>query len=137
MGHMANSKTKDIKQSVRIAATPRAVYEALMDSKKHTKFTGEKAVISRKVGGSFKAYGGYATGKNIELVTDKKIVQSWRTSQWPAGYHSVTTFLLSPTKGGTKLMFIHKGVPVEDANDIADGWKEYYWEPLKLMLEEK
>jgi len=39
------------RQSVIIKATPREVYEALMDSRKHSRFTGAKASISRKVGG--------------------------------------------------------------------------------------
>ena len=39
-------KTKGIRQVVTIKTTPHAVYEALMDSKKHGAFTGGKAVIS-------------------------------------------------------------------------------------------
>lgn len=45
-------KTKTIKQTIFFKAEPHDVYEALMDSKKHSKFTGDKAVISRKEGGS-------------------------------------------------------------------------------------
>ncbi len=70
--------SKPIKQSVTFKASPHAVYEALMDSKKHSAFTGGKASISRVVGGKYTAYDNYVNGKNIELVPDKKIVQSWR-----------------------------------------------------------
>ena len=52
-------KTKNIRQSVTFKASPNEVYEALMDSRRHTKFTGKKAKISRKIGGKFIAYGGY------------------------------------------------------------------------------
>ena len=128
-------KTKDIKQEVIIKATPHEVYEALMDSKKHSEFTGGGAKISRKVGGSFTAFDGYSNGKNIELVEDKKIVQSWRASDWPEGHYSTVTFIMKPVKGGTELSFSQKEVPVDDAKDVADGWKEYYWEPLKDFLE--
>lgn len=128
-------KTKDIKQGLMIKASARAIYEALMDSKKHAKFTGSPAKISQKVGGKFTAYDKYISGVNLELVKDKKIVQSWRASNWPQIHYSKVTFLLKPTKGGTKLMFSHKGIPVKELKSIAWGWKTYYWHPLKLMLE--
>jgi len=64
-------KTKNIQQSVVINATPREVYEALMDSRKHSKFTGAKASISRKVGGRCSVYGNYIQGINLDLVLNK------------------------------------------------------------------
>jgi len=128
-------KTKNIKQGIMIKASAHAVYEALMDSKQHAKFTGEPAKISRSVGGSFTAYGDYASGKNLELVKDKKIVQSWRASDWPEGHYSEITYLLKPAKNGTKLMFSQKGIPTKEVKSVADGWKMYYWQPLKQMLE--
>lgn len=73
-------ETRKISQSVTLKASPHDVYEALMDSKKHAKFTGGKASISREVGGKFSAFNGYAEGINLQLVPDKKIVQSWRAS---------------------------------------------------------
>jgi len=42
--------SKTIRQSVTIKASPHAVYEALMDSRKHAAFSGMPARISRKVG---------------------------------------------------------------------------------------
>lgn len=130
-------KTKNIKQGLMINAAPHAVFEALMDSKKHSLFTGDTAKISPVVGGSFTTFGGYATGKNLELIPDEKIVQTWRASNWPEGHVSVITFLLKPAGGGTKLMFSQKDIPESDADNVADGWKTYYWKPLKEFLERK
>jgi uncharacterized protein YndB with AHSA1/START domain len=48
-------KTKSIRQSVVFKAPPHEVYEALMDSKKHARFSGEEARISRKDGGKIRA----------------------------------------------------------------------------------
>lgn len=42
---------KTIRQSVPFKGTPEQVLEALLDSRMHSRFTGAKAVISRKVGG--------------------------------------------------------------------------------------
>ncbi len=127
-------KTKTIRQSATFAASPHAVYEMLMDSRKHARFTGEKAKISRTVGGTFSAYDGYITGVNLTLEPDKEIVQSWRGSDWPEGHFSKVTFSLEEVKGGTRLTFRHSGVPEEFYEDIKQGWRDYYWTPMKEML---
>jgi len=123
-----------IRQSVTLPAAPHAVYEALMDSRKHARFTGEDASISRKVGGAISAYGGYITGTNLELVRDKKIVQAWHASDWPAVHMSRVTFNLAPVRGGTRLTFTHRGVPEDQVASIKQGWIDNYWLPLRAML---
>ena len=128
-------KTKTIRQSVTIKANPHEVYDALMDSRKHSKFTDGKASISRKVGGKFTAYDGYIEGVNLELVPDRKIVQSWRGSDWPEGHYSKATFSLKQVEGGTRLSFTQTGVPDEQYDSISQGWHDFYWKPMKDMLE--
>lgn len=127
--------SKAIKQTVTFKATPQAVYEALMDEKKHAAFTGGEAKISRKTGGQFKIYGGDIEGKNLELIPDQKIVQSWRYNDWPEGHYSKATFDLEPTEKGTRLTFTQIDVPDDKYADIKQGWKDYYWAPMKEMLE--
>ena len=128
-------RKKAIKQSVAIKAAPHEVYEALMDSKQHAKFTGALAKISYKVGGKIMAYDGYISGKNLDLKKNKKIVQAWTTSEWPKGHFSKVIFVLKEIKGATRLTFTHTGVPAEHASSISQGWKDYYWKPLKKFLE--
>lgn len=128
---------KNIKQTATFKASAHDVYEALMDSKKHSEFTGGKAVISRKVGGKFTAYDGYAEGKNVELVPDNKIVQTWRAGDWSEGQISQVTVMLDEAEGKTKLTFTQTGIPEDQAEEIAKGWRDYYWKPLKKMLDKK
>ncbi len=127
--------TKTIRQSLTLRASPHEVYEALMDSRKHSRLTGSVAKISRQVGGQFSVYDGEIQGLNLELVPDPKIVQSWRYSDWPEGHYSRATFSLSEIPGGTRLTFTQSGVPEEFYEDIRQGWRDYYWGPLKEMLE--
>ncbi len=127
--------SKNIRQSVTFKASPHQVYEALMDSRKHAQFTGGKASISRQVGGKFSTYDGYAEGVNLELVPDGKIVQTWRASDWPEGHYSRVTFSLKEGAGGTRLTFTQSGVPEEQYEDVSQGWRDYYWAPMKQMLE--
>ena len=130
-------KIKTIRQSVTFrGATPREVYEAIMDSKKQTKATGMKAKMTRKIGGAYTAGDGYITGRNLELVPDKLIVQSWQADEdaWPKEHFSIVRFRFTKTPAGTRLDFSHSGVPAALAVDTAGGWHEWYWEPMKLAL---
>lgn len=126
---------KSIRQTVTFKAKPHDVYEALMDSKKHAKFSGAPASISREVGGKFTAYGDYIEGTNLQLKKDKKIVQEWRGSDWKKGLISKVIYNLSPVKGGTRLTFYQSGVPGGQYESIKKGWLDFYWTPLKKMLE--
>ena len=127
--------SKDIQQTILFKASPHDVYEVLMDSKKHAAFTGSRARISRAVGGSFKAYDDYISGKNVELVPDRRIVQDWRAVDWPEGYFSRITFEFTSIPEGTRLDFIHVGLPEGTEEEFTQGWIDNYWEPMKVFLE--
>ena len=127
-------ETKDIRQTVTFKADAHAAYELLMDAKKHSALAGDEAKISRKVGGKFNV-GGYIEGVNLELIPDEKIVQSWRYEDWPAGHFSKAVFSFKQEGGKTKMTFIQTGVPVQFYDDIKQGWIDYYWTPMKEMLE--
>lgn len=128
--------TTTISQTVSLPATPIQVYQALLSSKNHSAFTGDEARMSARVGGTFSAFSGYITGKNLALHPGKTIIQEWRAEEehWPADHFSVATFELKAARSGTTLMFSQTGVPIEHAKSIANGWKAYYWEPLKKFF---
>jgi activator of HSP90 ATPase len=125
-------KVTTIKQKVIIPATPEEVYDAFMEANRHSAFTGSKATSDPKVGGKFTAWDGYISGKNLELERSKKIVQEWKTTEWPEGYApSRFELTLKKTKEGTEISMIHSNVPAEQADDIKQGWIDFYWNPLK------
>ncbi|MBI3841342.1 MAG: SRPBCC domain-containing protein [Thaumarchaeota archaeon] len=125
-------KFETIRQKVLIDATPEEVYEAYVDPKKHTAFTGSAATGSPKVGGKFTAWGGYIEGRFVELKEGRKIVHEWKTTEWPAGYpQSLVTLTLKLKGRRTELTMVHSKAPSEQAESYADGWVEFYWEPMK------
>jgi uncharacterized protein YndB with AHSA1/START domain len=131
-------KTKVIKQKVTIPATPAEVYNAFMDARKHSAFTGGKATSDPKVGGKISAWDGYVTGTNLKLVKGRRIVQEWITTDWIDGYPPSTLDLTFTRKGsGTELKMVHSDVPAAMAASFADGWKEHYWTHLKSYFREK
>jgi activator of HSP90 ATPase len=125
---------KNLKQTATFKAVPHEVYETLMDAKKHAEFTAGAAKISRQVGGKFSISDGEIEGKNLELVPDQKIVQTWRYSDWPAGHYSTVTFALAPTAQGTRLTFTQTDIPDDKYEDIKQGWIDYYWTPMKQLF---
>jgi uncharacterized protein YndB with AHSA1/START domain len=137
---------ESIHQEAVFKASRERVYEALTDAKQFDKVIqlsgvlqsmhlGDKpAEISREVGGAFAVFGGYITGRHVELVPNERIVQAWRTGGWPPGVYSIAKFELVEQGSGTKIVFDHTGFPKGEAEVLASGWKAHYWEPLEKLL---
>jgi activator of HSP90 ATPase len=116
--------------------TPAKLYELFMDSAKHTSATGAPARISRKVGGKWTAFGGMLLGKNLVLIPNRMIVQTWRSSEWKKKDPDsilVVSFEKS-AGGGTKVDLVHVGVPEYDHAGVTQGWIQNYWEPWQAYL---
>jgi activator of HSP90 ATPase len=132
-------KTAMIKQSVTFNASPEEVYDLIMDSKKHSAFTGSKAIMSKKANGKFKVFDGYCHGYNIELTEGKKIIQAWHFAEdgWPEDHYSICTFNFEKAPAGTKMSFLQTDVPEQNVEALKEGWKQFYWEPMKDFLKIK
>ncbi|MDA4119569.1 MAG: SRPBCC domain-containing protein [Thaumarchaeota archaeon] len=129
-------KFEVIKQVAIIDASPVEVYEAYVDPKKHATFTGDSATGTAKVGGRFAAGNGYISGKYLKLEKGKRILHEWTTTEWPKGYpKSLVELILKPKGKRTELTMIHSKVPAEQAADYDQGWKDFYWEPMKKYFE--
>ena len=129
-------KKKSFEQEIKIKGTPHEIYEVFMDAKKHSKLTESKAKVSREIGGSFSIFEGALSGKNVELIQDKKIVQTWQGDgeNWPKGYYSTITLVFEPDDKGTLIKFKHEDIPEASYESVKEGWDTYYWEPLKEIL---
>ena len=142
ISHTAES----IHQEPAFAASPKRVYEALTDAKQFTRviqlsgalqamhLPDTPAEISREAGGAFALYGGYITGRHVELVPNVRVVQAWRAGRWPPGVYSIAKFELVKQGSGCKIVFDHTGFPKGDAESLASGWRAHYWEPLAKVL---
>jgi len=129
-------KFEEIKQVTIIDASPVEVYDAYVDPKKHAAFTGDSATGTAKVGGKFAAGNGYISGKYLKLEKGKRILHEWTTTEWPKGYPpSLVELILKPKGKRTELTMIHSKVPAEQAADYDQGWKDFYWEPMKKYFE--
>jgi activator of HSP90 ATPase len=90
--------------------------------------------LSPHAGAAFSLFGGYIVGRQVELVPNELIVQAWRTLSWPRGIYSIARFELTEQNAATKLVFDHTGFPKGEAQSLASGWQEHYWDPLSKYL---
>jgi activator of HSP90 ATPase len=127
-------KTTTIRQTVTFKAAPAEVYDMIMDSRKHQSLSGEKAKISKKVGGKFTAWGSHISGINLVLKPGERIVQAWRATGWWPDYYSIAIFDMQRVEGGTKLRFTQIGVPPDRYSGHYRGWIETYWTPMKEIF---
>src|SRR5450432_1265207 len=126
-----------IHQEPVFAASPKRVYDALTDSKqfqqaqllsvamKELDLLSKPAEISRDLGGAFRLFGGYISGRQLELEPEKRIVQAWRSESWHAHVYSIAKFDLVADGTGTKIVFDHTGFPAGEAEHLAAGWKSH------------
>ncbi|MEI9911854.1 MAG: SRPBCC domain-containing protein [Bacteroidota bacterium] len=108
------------------------LYNTYIDKKQHSKAIGIAVTIHEKEGSQFKTHDEYITGKTLQLIKNKLIVQSWRASDWDDADID-STFILSfeqKEKDGI-LNMVHTNVPDGHYAAIKDGWNTYYWQPWK------
>jgi activator of HSP90 ATPase len=119
-----------IHQETTFSAPPSRIYRTLVDLKQFSEATGAPASGDSTEGAAFTAFGGHITGRHVELVPDKRVVQAWRAKTWAEGVYSIVRFELVPEGKGTKLAFDHTGFPVEEKEHLAGGWPAQYWEKI-------
>ena len=120
-----------------LPATPARIYAAWLDAKEHSEFTGGQATVQPGVGGRHTAWDGYISGQTVELLPGRKIVQTWRTSEFPADAPDSRLELVFEARAGgaeTTLTLIHTGIPVGQGAQYKDGWGEHYFEPMRAYF---
>jgi uncharacterized protein YndB with AHSA1/START domain len=120
-----------------IPANPALVYSAWLNSEEHALMTGAFASVSAIVGEPFEAWDGYIQGKNLELDPPKRILQSWRTSEFAEDEEdSRLEILFEPEGTGTRVTIHHSNLP-SPGMQYKQGWIDSYFEPMKIYFSSK
>lgn len=116
-------------------ASPDNIYNAWLDSEKHSLMTGGEAKISAAIGENFKAWDGYIEGQNLTLEPNIRIKQSWRTIEFQDDeVDSIVEITLRKIEGGTEITLVHTMLP-EHGKQYLKGWDENYFQPMKIYFE--
>jgi activator of HSP90 ATPase len=115
---------KTFKKTFKINAETSDVYSAITNPYTIELWSGYPAVMSEVPGTEFSLWEGDITGKNIEFVPGRKVVQEWYFGDQEE--KSIVTILISPDRENSTVTVEHTNIPDDDFNDIAEGWREYY-----------
>lgn len=115
---------KTFKKTFKINAEPSDVYSALTNPYTIELWSGYPAQMSIEPGSDFSLWEGDITGKNIEFIQDKKMVQEWYFGDQPE--KSLVTITIAPDRENSVLTVEHTNIPDDQFDDIAEGWREYY-----------
>jgi activator of HSP90 ATPase len=114
------------------------LYNLYLDAKLHSLVTGGTAKIQRKEGIKFSAYDGYCYGKNLQLIPNQLIIQSWRAADWDEDEATSTFILLLEQSSDDAIVHMtHANVPAHQYKALKDGWNSFYWKPWKEYLMQK
>jgi len=115
-----------------LPASAHRIYEAWLSSNEHADFIGASAEINPAVGGKFSMWDGYIEGVNEELEPNQRIVQRWRTTEFPAeSPDSRLEIMLEEVEEGTRLILIHSEIPEGQGEQYREGWEEHYFEGIR------
>ncbi|CAI6081705.1 hypothetical protein V2G26_011471 [Clonostachys chloroleuca] len=132
-GGIVNTTTVTDNEEFR--TTAEEAYQTFVDPARIAAFTRSppKLFEGAKKGGKFELFGGNVSGEYLELEQNKKIVQSWRLSQWPAGHYSTLKieFDQNDVDHVTIMRVTWDGVPVGQEEVTKRNWVEYYVKSIK------
>jgi activator of HSP90 ATPase len=113
-------------------ASTETIFKAWLSTQGHTLMTGSPAKINGLANGEFTAWDGYIWGTFLELEPNKRILQLWRTGEFPEDAEdSQVEILLEDIDSKTKLTLIHTKIPEDQVDSYKTGWLDFYFKPMK------
>jgi uncharacterized protein YndB with AHSA1/START domain len=120
----------DIVVERRVSVPPEEVFAFFTDADKWTAWQGTEAEVELEPGGLWRVNvtgDGFASGRVLEVVENKRIVFTWGWEQGPPvppGSTTVSIELL-PEESGTLIRLTHSGLPAEMVEIHRHGWEHY------------
>jgi len=129
------AKVRNVILVTTLPAPPEQLYDMYLDAESHAAFTGAPATIEGRPGGRFRAFDGSLSGIVLHVEPQRLIVQTWRSSAWPAdAVDSILVLSFWPDENGARVELVQVNVPDSDFAGICEGWQTYYWTPWRTYL---
>ena len=127
---------KNVITAANLPASPERLYDMYLDPKLHAAFTGKPVTIEARVGAPFRAFDGALSGMILYVVPKKRIVQAWRSVNFPAdASDSILILTFWPQGKEGRIELNHINVPECDFAGISHGWEKFYWTPWRAWLQ--
>lgn len=124
-----------ITKTYEIEASVDAVWKALTDQETVMQWTGQDGEMSPNEDFDFNLWDGDIWGRNVRMIPNQLIEQSWYGGDWPKPSHVVIK--LEENRGVTTVQLEHSGVPEAVEADFDAGWDSEYFGPIKELLEKQ
>lgn len=126
---------RNVLLAVNLPAPPERLYDMYLDAAQHAAVTGAPVTIEPRAGAPFQAFDGVLSGTILHVEPKKLIVQTWRSTYWPADALD-STLVLSfwPATEGGRIELVHANVADDDFAGVSEGWEKYYWAPWRKYL---
>ena len=122
---------KNLLLSAWFPTTPGALYAAWLSADEHSAMTGGQAEIKPVAGSAFSSWDGYISGTLIELEPGRRMLMSWRTTDFAdSDDDSLVEIVLTPDGGGVRLWLHHMEIPTTQGDRYRAGWKDFYFGPM-------
>jgi uncharacterized protein YndB with AHSA1/START domain len=127
------------KEALRVTSTipvaPTTLYFAWIDSAHHSSMTGQTAKLEPVVGAKYSACNGYVTGKLVILDLGRRIVMSWRTTDFPRDAADSRVEVHFETLGlSTRILILHTEIPEGQSEKYKALWNERYITPMRAYF---
>jgi uncharacterized protein YndB with AHSA1/START domain len=124
------------KEALRVTSTipvaPTTLYFAWIDSTHHSSMTGMTAKLEPVVGAKYSTCNGYVTGKLVILDLGRRIVMSWRTTDFPRDAADSRVEVHFETLGlSTRILILHTEIPEGQSEKYKALWNEKYIAPMR------
>lgn len=115
-----------------IPVAPTTLYYAWLDSVQHSAMTGGAAKLVNEVGGKFSTWDGYITGQLVALDLGRRIVMSWRTTDFPEqAPDSRVEVHFEALGGNTRVLVLHTDIPEGQSETYRGTWNDKYFHPMR------
>ena len=122
-------------QDYKIAAPAEKVWQALTDAAVMERWGAAPAKSDAREGGEFSLWNGDIHGTYTKLIPGQLIEEDWFGHDNPSWKYTVR-FDFESDGDTTEVHMTYSGDIVDQQRDI-DDWREYYFEPIKHLLEEQ
>jgi activator of HSP90 ATPase len=126
---------RTIAMAVHLPCSAAKLYRMYLSPELHAAFTGAPVKIAARAGAPFEAFGGAIRGTILQVIHNRLIVQSWRSTHfYRRDLDSTLVLSFWPEENGGRIELTHVNVSDSDFAGVSEGWSKYYWVPWREYL---